>query len=201
MVSSAFLENVSIGSWAPSCWLKSLEQTVFPSKAPWSCWFSGFDSLEGFLFFGCCFFVFNVDSQSIILKISPFLHHHTRPLRHDIWGCISSSSCVFFPFISFHKCNHLTSNKSKQHSRQWLYTKQAPLGLQPITMSSGIFTFPFSTHFDDIGETQSQLCRPRWSERKTGLMVGRCHGFDWFYEVQIQHWGCTNNEESTVSLS
>lgn len=187
MVSSAFLESVSIGSWAPSCWLKSLEQSVFPWKAPWICWFSGFESLEGLLLLlfclSCWFSIHNLKN----FPISSVTRHSLWDTRfEDAFPAAHVCSFPLFPFTNI----IIWPATSQSNTVDIDCTLSRPLlSLQPITMSSGIFTFPFSTHFDNIRETQSQLCRPRWSERNTGLMAGRYHGIDCFYEVQIQHWG------------
>lgn len=95
MVSSTSLKNVSIGSWTLSSWLRSLEQTIFLSKARWICWF---------LFEPRKFFFFSLMLILIIIKISPFSSITKHGLRdimfEDTFPAGHTCSFILFPFTT-----------------------------------------------------------------------------------------------------
>lgn len=98
MVSSTSLKNVSVGSWTLSSWLRSLEQTIFLAKALQICWFLSVWITEGFSF------SFNVDSQSIVIKISPFSsiakHGLGNAMLEDAFPAVHARSFLLFPFTT-----------------------------------------------------------------------------------------------------
>lgn len=82
-----------------------------------------------------------------------FLHHRTWPLRHNVWGNVSSSLCRFFHFISCHNWNHVTRNKLKlKQSTLSVHLSGSIVASKVSPWVLAFSYFHFAARFDNIGE-------------------------------------------------